>query len=79
MNSANDFRLSQGQQIVVALLVAVVCLEAVAVIVVGVQLVALDHRAHGAIEDEDSFLEQAVQQMYALVWHSDSENKKPVR
>jgi hypothetical protein len=43
----------------------------------GVQLVALDHGAHGAIEDEDSLLEQAVQKLYALVWHSDSRNKNP--
>ncbi len=79
MDSANDVRLGQGQQVVVALLVAVVRLEAVAVIVVGVQFVALDHGAHCAIEDEDSLLEQAVQKMYALIWHSDSRNKKPVR
>jgi len=79
MDAANDLRLCQGQQVVVALLVAVVRLEAVAVIVVSIQPVALDHGAHGAIEDEDSLLEQAVQQMCALVRHSDSGNKKPVR
>ena len=54
MDAANDLRLRQRQQVVVALLVAAVRVEAIAVIVDGVQPVALDHGAHGAIENEDA-------------------------
>ena len=46
----------QHQEVVVALEIVAVILEALAAIACLVQLVALDHGAHGAVEDEDALL-----------------------
>ena len=46
------------QQLVVALQVLGVVLEALAAVVGLGQLVALDHRAHGAVDDQDALLQQ---------------------
>ncbi len=46
----------EHEQIVVAFDVALPVLEAHAAIAVLVQLVALDHGAHGAVDDEDALV-----------------------
>ena len=53
--------LCQHQQVVVALDVAGPSPEALAAIGSLVELVALDHRAHGAIEHDDALLEELAQ------------------
>ncbi len=53
---ADDLRLGQRQQVVVALQVARPVLEAFPPVAVLVQLVALDHGAHGTVQDQDAFL-----------------------
>ena len=62
-------RLRQGQQIVVALLIAGVIVELVAVILVRLQPMTLDHGAHGTVQDQDALLEEAAQQMNAIDGH----------
>ncbi len=56
-------RLRQREQVVVALLVAAVIVEAIAVIGVRIQPMGLDHRAHGAIQNQDALLEQAMKKV----------------
>ena len=58
---ADDLGLGEHEEIVVALEIARVLLEARAAIAGLVQLVALDHGAHGAIQDEDALLGFALQ------------------
>ena len=53
---ADDVRLGQHKQIVVALQIVAMVLEARAPIARLVQLIALDHGAHGAVEDQDALL-----------------------
>ena len=55
----DDLRLGEVQQVVVALQVAGPVLEALAAKSRFVQMVALDHGAHGAIEDDDAFAQEA--------------------
>ncbi len=63
--SAMDFldhiRPGQGQQVVVALLREGMAGEPVAAIIGFFQLVSLNHRAHGAVDDKDSILKQTSQ------------------
>ncbi len=59
---ADDVGPRQHQQVVVALQVARVILEALAAEVGLGQLVPLDHRAHRAVEDEDALREQSSSQ-----------------
>ncbi len=54
MDAADDVRPGQDEQVVVALQVAGLVGEALAAEVRLVQLVALDHGAHGAVEDQDA-------------------------
>src|SRR6185295_5678205 len=51
---ADDLRLRERQQIVVALDVVLMVLEAFAAIFGFAEVIGLDHRPHGAIEDEDA-------------------------
>jgi hypothetical protein len=51
MDAADDAGLGQHQQVVVALEVVRVILEAFAAVVGLLQAVALDHGAHRAVED----------------------------
>ena len=62
MDAGDDLRLRQREQVVVARLLAVVIVEAVAVVVVLLEAVALDHGAHGAVEDEDAMGEEFAQE-----------------
>ena len=55
---ADDLRLRERQEIVVALEVAREILEALAAIAGFVQFVALDHGAHGAVQNDDALIEQ---------------------
>ncbi len=57
LDRGDDLGLAQQQQVVVALDVARPVGEARATVVGLVQLVALDHGAHAAVEDQDAFLE----------------------
>ncbi len=54
VNVADDLRLCQRQQVVVALQVGVMIREARAAVVGLFQLVTLDHGAHGTIQDQDA-------------------------
>ena len=70
----------QHQQVAVVLQVLGVVLEALAAVVGLGQLEALDHRAHGAVEDEDALLEQVRQGLAAGVddqvsWSADCRNR----
>ena len=58
VDAADDRGLGQHQQVVVAFEVVRVIGEARAAVVGFLQTVALDHRAHGAVEDEQALLEQ---------------------
>ena len=55
---ADDLRLGQRQQIVVALHIVGEVFEALAAIRRLVQIVVLDHRAHRAVENQDAAFEQ---------------------
>ena len=57
MDIAEQGRLGQVEEIVVALNVPVEILESVAPECGFVQLLVLDHGAHATIEDDDAFLE----------------------
>ncbi|MPN27711.1 hypothetical protein SDC9_175145 [bioreactor metagenome] len=58
MDLADHVGAGQHQQVVVALQVVRMVGEARAPIIGFAQPVALDHRAHGAVEDEQALLEQ---------------------
>ena len=76
MDAADDVRLRQRQQVVVALLVADVGVKAFAVVVTTLQAMSLDHGAHGPVQNQDALIEQAVKQGSALIGHAMSANKK---
>ena len=61
MNVFDDGGLRQRQQVVVALHVPRPVLEARAAIARLIELVTLDHRTHGAIEQHDALLEELAQ------------------
>ena len=61
MDAANDLRAGEQQEIVVALQVMRVAGKTGAAIVRLLQLVALDHRAHGAIQNQNALFEQGFQ------------------
>src|SRR3990172_5903207 len=61
MNGANDLRLRQDQQIVVPLKVRFPILEALTAIVRFAQVIPLNHRGHGAVEQEDACGQQLVE------------------
>ncbi len=77
MDAADDVRLGQQQQVVAALHVHMVVREVATLAgVVAVQLgtavvrlgqfVALDHGAHGAVEDQDAFLQEVFDRMRGM-------------
>src|SRR6185436_821117 len=70
VNAADDLRLRQSEQVVIALLVAAVFMKSIAVVMMGVQSMALDHGAHRAVEHEYSLGEKVVQKLNALVGHA---------
>ncbi|CAM2147897.1 hypothetical protein PT2222_10327 [Paraburkholderia tropica] len=67
VNLADDLRLREREQFVIALDVARIVLEALAAISGFVELVALDHRAHRAVENQDARSEQRGQRGAARV------------
>ena len=67
MDLTDDFGLGQHEEIVVALEVAREIFEALAPVASLVQLVALDHGTHRAVEDEDALLCLALQRRGTLV------------
>jgi hypothetical protein len=58
VNAEDDVRARQHQHVVVAAKLLRVRLEALAAEIRFGQLVALDHRAHGAVEHQNAFGEQ---------------------
>ncbi len=58
MDAADDLRLGQRQQVIIALEVAGPVGKALAAIAGLVQLVLLDHGAHGTVEDDDALGEK---------------------
>jgi hypothetical protein len=66
VNRADDIRLREHQQFVVSLHVDRVVGEARAAEVRFLQLVALDHRAHRAVEDQDAATEQVAQARFGV-------------
>ena len=61
MDAADDLRLRQYQQVVVALEVMRMVFQAFATVIGLGQAVALDHRAHGAVQDKQALLEEGVE------------------
>ena len=61
MDPGDQLRLGQREQVVVAAQVATEAAEALAPIAVLVELVALDHGAHRAVEQHDALLEELAQ------------------
>jgi hypothetical protein len=54
MDAGDDPRLREREQVVVAGLLAMVVLEAITVVVMLFQAVALDHGAHGTVKYQDA-------------------------
>ena len=61
VDAANDLGAGEQQEVVVALKVMRVPGKVRAAIVGFLQLVTLDHRAHGAIQNQDALFEQGFQ------------------
>ena len=59
MDLGDHIRPDQGQQFVVALQILAVAGEALAAEIRLAQLVALDHGAHGAVQDQDALAQQS--------------------
>jgi hypothetical protein len=66
VNILDDRRLGEHKQVVAALEIVRPVLEALAAECGFIQLVLLDHRAHGAVEDHDAFCEQLSQRLGAF-------------
>ena len=66
MNILDRLGLRQRQQIVIAPQILGVTLEAFAAEIAFRELMALDHRAHGAVEDQDFFARQPVESLENL-------------
>ena len=62
----DDLRLRQRQEVVVALQIVRPAREAFAAIIFLGELVALDHGAHGTVQDQDSLLEETLKPRQAL-------------
>ena len=69
MDGADHLGLRQQQQVVVALELLRVVREARAAIVSLRETAALDHGAHGAVQDQDALVEEAVEQIAAVGLH----------
>ena len=81
VNVADHVRPGQRQQIVVALDIAGVVAQSARFLtsIVGlVELARLDHRAHGAIENQNPLLEQFGEKRCLVIGHVFT-NKKPVQ
>ncbi len=65
LDGLDDVRAAEQQQVVVALHVARPVCEALAAVVLFLQLVALDHGAHAAVEDQDALLQGFLQGLLA--------------
>jgi len=63
---ADDLRLRQDEQIIVPLEILGMLGEALAALIALCQAVALDHRAHRAVENHDPALEQGVELCVAI-------------
>ncbi len=63
MDVPNYTRFCQGQQIVVALEIALPVAETIAAIVIFTKPETLDHRAHRTIQNQDSILERGQQRI----------------
>ena len=61
MNILDRLGLRQRQQIVISAQILGVTLEAFGAEIAFRELMALDHRAHGAVEDQDFFARQPVE------------------
>ena len=61
MDLADDLRARNGKQVIVAAQVAMEVLETLPAILGLGEPMALDHRAHGAVEHEDALLERVMQ------------------
>ena len=69
MDTGDYLRLRQGQQIIVALLIASVRKEAFSMIVLRVEPMGLNHGAHCAIKDQNALVEQTAKQLVARRCH----------
>ena len=63
MNILDRLGLGQRQQIVIAAQILCVVREPLRAKIAFRELVALDHRAHGAVEDQDFFARQSVESL----------------
>ncbi len=69
MNAGDHLGPGEHEQIVVAFQIARMITEALAAEVRFRQLVALNHRAHRAVEDEDAVREQIVEHCTNITFH----------
>ena len=66
VQALDQFRLGKAQQVVIALQVLVEVRKAFAPVLALVQLLLLDHGAHGAIQDQDALGERGVELLEAV-------------
>ncbi len=67
VDRADDIRTREDEDVAVAAQILRVILEALAAEVGFRQLVALDHRPHRAVEEEDALVERAAEGLLSLV------------
>jgi hypothetical protein len=80
MDTTNNVRTSERQNVVVALQVASVIAESLAPVAPLIETVLLDHSAHGSVEEHYAFLQQLLQTLEAraaldLIYWSHSERR----
>ena len=64
MNACDHVGLSEDEQVIRALEVDMVVLKALTTIVGLFELMALDHRAHSSVDDDDAFGEQGFKTLH---------------
>ena len=69
MNLADDVRLRQDEQVIVAFQIVGVILEAIASVIRFVERKSLDHRAHRTIQNQDARLERGVKLLQTTGGH----------
>jgi len=80
MNLLHDLRIGQAEDVVRALEIARMRGETRTAIAGFIEPVALDHRAHRAVEDEDAAVEQFAKFGGTVgLWHSESPEKEKPR
>ena len=69
MNAVKHIGSAQGNHIVVAGLLGWYVFQQFALEVVFLQMEALDHGAHGTVQNEDALAEKLLEIVVVVVWH----------